>query len=134
MFSNLTTEHAPALISHLVPSSSRSEAGKSNFWSHWRGRYGLTEGAQAEVWAKVDPASQAGETEEVKDSGIEEANTPPTADTPTVVQLRFKTFEGEIREVEAKVGENLLQVGKRHNLPSIEGVCGGNLGELPRGV
>lgn len=101
----------------------------SNVWSHWRGRYGLTEGAQAEVWAKVDPASES-EDAEVKQSRIQEV---PTADTPTVVQLRFKTFEGEIKEVEAKVGENLLQVGKRHNLPSIEGVCGGNLGE-PRGV
>ena len=132
MFSNLTSEHAPALISHLVPSSSRNEKRGSNVWSHWRGRYGLTEGAQAEVWAKVDPASES-EDAEVKQSRIQEVNTLPTADTPTVVQLRFKTFEGEIKEVEAKVGENLLQVGKRHNLPSIEGVCGGNLGE-PRGV
>lgn len=52
-----------------------------------------------------------------------------TEESGRKVQLRFKTFEGEIKEVEASVGETLLQVGKREGLPAIEGVCGGKLGK-----
>ena len=44
------------------------------------------------------------------------------------VTLRFKTYEGEEKVVHARVGENLLEVGKENDLPSLEGVCDGNLG------
>ncbi|WVR08814.1 hypothetical protein IAU60_005872 [Kwoniella sp. DSM 27419] len=102
MMSNLTAEHAPALISHLQTPGS--------MWSHWRGRIGLTEGQQEDLWAKVGKEPPAHEA--------------PPAETVT---LRFKTYEGEERVVQGAIGESLLSVGKRHDLPSLEGVCGGNL-------
>jgi ferredoxin len=43
--------------------------------------------------------------------------------------LVFKTWEGELKNVAAKEGETLLQVARREDLPSMEGVCGGHLGE-----
>lgn len=45
------------------------------------------------------------------------------------VALRFRTFEGEEKNVKAKVGDSLLDVAWDNNLPSMEGTCGGNLGE-----
>lgn len=87
---------------------------------HWRGRYGLTGEQQALLWDSVDPsrqlhiASTSHETAEKKEQEI--------------VTLRFKTYEGEEKVVQAQVGENLLEVGKKNDLPSLEGVCDGNLG------
>ncbi|WVQ95440.1 hypothetical protein IAU59_002537 [Kwoniella sp. CBS 9459] len=112
MLSNLTAEHAPALVSHaLFPS-------KGSLWSHWRGRYGLTEDQQAEVWSRM---SEVGNKDTTKvEQTFEERKSQQ-------VTLRFKTFEGEEKVVRAGVGESLLEVGKKHDLPSLEGVCGGNL-------
>jgi hypothetical protein len=45
------------------------------------------------------------------------------------VSLMFKTFEGENRVVSAFIGDSLLNVARREDLPSMEGTCGGNLGE-----
>ena len=114
MMSNLLESHAPALLSHVL-------AGRpmhSEMWAHWRGRYGLTEEQQADIWSQVDPEAKLGDRVAIE-SGTKET-----------VQLRFQTFQGEIRDVEARMGDDLLRVGKANNLPSIEGVCGGNLGEL----
>ncbi|WVF67796.1 hypothetical protein IAT40_002557 [Kwoniella sp. CBS 6097] len=107
MLSNLTAEHAPALISHALSPS------KGSLWPHWRGRYGLTEDQQADIWSKTG-----------KPGVNEEAAQDTQSDKVT---LRFKTFEGEEKVVNANIGENLLEVGKKHDLPSLEGVCGGNL-------
>ncbi|WRT70947.1 uncharacterized protein IL334_007946 [Kwoniella shivajii] len=106
MLSNLTLEHAPALISHvLLPT-------KSKMWAHWRGRYGLTEGQQAEVWNRFN---------------LYKGRSTAAVDDAEQVELRFKTFEGEEKVVKAGLGSNLLEVGKENDLPSLEGVCGGNL-------
>ena len=43
-------------------------------------------------------------------------------------RLKFRTYEGEVREVEGREGETLLQVAKKGDLPAMEGTCGGNLG------
>ncbi|OXG18590.1 hypothetical protein C366_02695 [Cryptococcus neoformans Tu401-1] len=137
MLSNLSTEHAPCIIDHLfalapsIPSASvmpvaergtkpdDSTHAKGGMWTHWRGRYGLTGEQQALLWDSVDPsrqlhiASTSHETAEKKEREI--------------VTLRFKTYEGEEKVVQAQVGENLLEVGKKNDLPSLEGVCDGNL-------
>ena len=116
MLSNLTLEHAPAIISHILTGRPRA----SGMWEHWRGRYGLTEAQQAAVWEKVKP----GNVEEGK------ADQPGTKEiTPgKKVLLRFRTYDGEVKEVDAEIGQTLLDVGKANGLPSLEGVCGGNLG------
>ena len=108
MLSNLTVEHAPALLDHLLEVS----PGGSGMWTHWRGRYGLTTAQQEALWADI-------------------LSPVPSAPAPRVeleeTTLRFKTFEGDIKEVRAALGKNLLEVGKENNLPALEGVCGGNL-------
>ncbi|WVQ63438.1 uncharacterized protein L199_001591 [Kwoniella botswanensis] len=110
MLSNLTLEHAPSIISHLL-----SPKPNTKIWAHWRGRYGLTEQEQAQIWDRVNPEKgQNTEKEEVHEEQDK-------------VELRFKTFEGELKVVNAKLGNNLLEVGKENGLPSLEGVCGGNL-------
>jgi ferredoxin len=87
-------------------------------WAHWRGRYGLSEADQAQVWASVDASREdtAMDTRQSEKGGEE-------------VGLRFRTFDGELKEVRGTMGESLLEVGKREGLPALEGVCGGNLGE-----
>jgi hypothetical protein len=115
MLSNLSSSHAPALISHILQSRTPS----SGIWQHWRGRYGLTESQQGDIWAQVDKPSQRGF--EV-DNGIKQE------EGKEMVKLRFKTWDGEVRDVEGRIGENLLSVGKRFELEGMEGVCGGNLG------
>ncbi|WWC72821.1 uncharacterized protein I206_106785 [Kwoniella pini CBS 10737] len=112
MMSNLTVEHAPSLISHLLHPKNDSK-----MWNHWRGRYGLTEDQQAEIWSTFD-ASRS------KDPTTNKSDVVPDQET---VELRFKTYEGELRVVNARLGSNLLEVGKENDLPSLEGVCGGNL-------
>lgn len=115
MFSNLAPAHAPSLISHLT------EHNVPGMWSHWRGRYGLTEDQQSELWSLVDPSRPAPQNS---------SSTTPQQQEKQRVGLKFKTWEGEFLEVEAQEGETLLEVAKKHDLPSMEGTCGGNLGEL----
>lgn len=112
MLSNLTSEHAPAILSHVLTGRPKG----SGMWDHWRGRYGLTEAQQGDVWASVD----AGYGQAALDAVSKET-----------VRLRFQTYDGEVREVDAELGRSLLEVGKANDLPSLEGVCGGNLGEYP---
>ena len=108
MFSNLSTSHAEKIIDHIVNPSNSNE-----IWQNWRGRYGMTEKEQSNVWSRVDPDKQ-GSRKEVENLRVD---------------LRFKTWDGDLRDVKADIGETLLQVAKRHDLPSMEGTCGGNLGE-----
>ncbi|WFC93907.1 lipoyl synthase [Malassezia brasiliensis] len=60
----------------------------------------------------------------------------PTARTNTVpssrsqathAPLRFHGYDGQWYDVEGIVGETLMETAKRHNLPSIEATCGGEL-------
>ena len=46
-----------------------------------------------------------------------------------MVSLRFRTFEGDLLDIEAQIGQTLLEVARANDLPSLEGVCGGNLGK-----
>ena len=120
MLSNLRVEHAPAIISHVLAGRPRG----SGMWEHWRGRYGLSTAQQLALWDKVNPArkdtSPVGEDESGEDDVVGEKER---------VLLRFRTFDGQMREVMAEVGKTLLDVGKAEGLPSLEGMCGGNLGQ-----
>jgi hypothetical protein len=112
MYSNLLPTDASAMLDHLTPTLTSDE-----FDKHWRGRYGLTESEQEELWAIKNPhaASEAKAKEEVKEE-------------KKGVELKFKTYEGELRVVNANIGDTLLQVARANDLPSMEGSCGGNLG------
>lgn len=115
MLSNLNQTHAPAIISHIL--TGRPKA--SGMWGHWRGRYGLTEEEQKVIWNQVDPNSSM--TDDMPNDNV-------VGIAKDKVFLRFRTFEGEMKEIEAEVGQTLLDVGKANGLPALEGVCGGNLG------
>lgn len=78
----------------------------------------MTEAEQAEVWASVDASHFEAEAVESVPK-LEEAKS---------VRLRFKTYDGEVKSVQAKIGSNLLDVARVNGLPSMEGVCGGHLG------
>ncbi|KAL1412487.1 hypothetical protein Q8F55_000232 [Vanrija albida] len=106
MLSNLVAADAPALLDFV-----EGNRAPGAMWAHWRGRFGLSEGQQAEVWAAVSGP-------EIKPAAEAEGEK---------VRLRFRTFEGELRDVEAPLGASLLAVGKEHDLPALEGTCGGNL-------
>jgi hypothetical protein len=115
MISNLLPHHAPSLLSHILQNNPPT----SGIWQHWRGRYGLTELQQGEIWSAVDVPS--------RNTGIT-----PSSELQTKmekVELKFRTFGGEVVDVKGGMGENLLSVGKRYELEGMEGVCGGNLGE-----
>ncbi len=96
-------------------------------WEHWRGRYGLSEEQQRIVWESVD-ASKTESTEEKIRSG-QDGIVDGKGKKAEKVLLRFRTFDGEIKEVQAGLGKSLLDIGKANDLPSLEGVCGGNLGQ-----
>jgi len=115
MYSNLLSTDATAMLDHLTTSHSKTD--KSQFNNHWRGRYGHTEEGQAKIWASINPDP------ETVGGGLG-----TSSDVTATVPLRFKTFEGEIRVVDAKIGDTLLQVARQWDLPSMEGSCGGNLG------
>ncbi|KAL7422459.1 hypothetical protein Q5752_003107 [Cryptotrichosporon argae] len=130
MLSKLSAADAPAVVAHA-----RGEAG---LWAQWRGRLGLTEDEQAAVWVAVDPARRAaadGAVAGTADGAAAAAGTNDAANAKAdaraagtdKVRLVFRTFDGERREVDAERGKSLLEVGKAASLPSLEGVCGGNL-------
>ena len=112
MYSNLLPTDASAMLEHVTPTITSDEFNK-----HWRGRYGLTESEQEDIWAIKNPhaASEAKAKEEVQQER-------------KVIELKFKTYEGELRTVKASIGDTLLQVARANDLPSMEGSCGGNLG------
>jgi len=126
MYSNLLPTDASAMLDHL---SLSTPINPPTFNTHWRGRYGLTESEQEEIWATKNPDSTS--------KSRTNSNTTPTprstsnttsAKARKKVELKFRTYEGELRTVEASIGDTLLQVARANDLPSMEGSCGGNLG------
>ena len=90
-------------------------------WAYWRGRYGCTVAQQADLWAQIQSTfPSAAAVSKPADNAVH-------AEAKRAV-LRFRTFDGEMREVGGRVGESVLEVGKRGGLEALEGVCGGNLG------
>ena len=135
MFGNLAAGDAGKLLDHLAStqttlgSAGGRGASQRGAWEHWRGRYGFTEEQQARLWDAVDPERTQPEMGEIgADCSIAKPPTEASKTGAESVLLRFKTWEGDVREVHANVGQTLLEVGKAHDLPSLEGTCGGNLG------
>lgn len=86
------------------------------------------------IWSVIDPTAPASSTSRLLDldPSFSSQSASPIGEKKKV-SLMFKTFEGENRLVSAFIGDNLLNVARREDLPSMEGTCGGNLGEsLPR--
>lgn len=120
MLSNLRASDAPALAAFA-----RDRTPTSPMWAHWRGRLGLTEEQQARVWAHIQ-ANFAPPVDKAKKGAATLAGTTAT------VPLTFRTFDGTVRNVEAKIGDSLLVVAHENDLPAMEGTCGGNAGEWER--
>jgi len=121
MYSNLLTTDATAMLDHLSSSTSvdlTSDTPKS-FNAHWRGRYGCTESEQEALWTTKNGSLSNPDITPAKEEAKE---------AKKVVELKFKTYEDELRVVEANIGDTLLQVARANDLPSMEGSCGGNLG------
>jgi hypothetical protein len=138
MYSNLLPTDASTMLDHLTSTTSTStsttstttttstsEPGKS-FNTHWRGRYGCTESGQEEIWAIKNPhlTSEMKTKATAEDAAVGEAK----GAAKEQVELKFRTYEGDLRVVKASIGDTLLQVARANDLPSMEGSCGGNLG------
>jgi hypothetical protein len=124
MYSNLLPTDASAMLDHLTLSKPPTTESGKTFNKHWRGRYGCTESEQEEIWAIKNPhiILEAIAKGEAKGKAEREAK------VGEKVELKFKTYEGELRTVNANIGDTLLQVARANELPSMEGSCGGNLG------
>jgi len=118
MYSNLLPSDAMTILDHLTPTTNTSTTNTLN--AHWRGRYGCSETEQANIWSSINPSPSTGPS----DSG-----SVVTQKERKKVELRFKTYEGDLKIVQAGVGDTLLQVARENDLPSMEGSCGGNLGK-----
>jgi len=132
MYSNLLPTDASAMLDHLTPPTLPSIDSGKTFNGHWRGRYGLTESEQEEIWTIKNPHTihEATAKGEAITKAKGKAEQEPREERK-MVELKFKTYEGELRTVKASVGDTLLQVARTNDLPSMEGSCGGNLGMSP---
>lgn len=110
----------------------------SPFWTHWRGRYGTSEAEQAQLWSLIDPSDTHTATSLASSTSVQRAAHIPGSESKAQkemekmkekVSLVFRTFEGERKVVSAFLGDSLLDVARREDLPSMEGTCEGNLGE-----
>lgn len=109
-----------SIVSHpLSPTS----ASPSALLPLWRGTTGLSKIALQSLHVEAAETSTGvaipWETREV-------SPTPQEAEEEEVT-LVFRSWEGDEAEFEAKVGETLMDLGKRLELGAIEGVCGGVL-------
>ncbi|WFD18060.1 lipoyl synthase [Malassezia caprae] len=125
-YGNLRTSDAPLLLrAALAPASSRHDIYDRRerlvVWPRWRGRLGmnaLQQQAHRDAWGPpvVFPAHLAPREREE-----------PAPEKSDTVMLRFRSHEGQWFDVEGQIGETLMSVAKRHNLPGIEATCGGEL-------
>jgi len=121
MYSNLLSTDASAMLDHLSSATSADLTSDTSkpFDNHWRGRYGCTESEQEAIWTTKNGSFSNPDITPDKEEAKE---------AKKVVELKFKTYEGDLRVVEANIGDTLLQVARANDLPSMEGSCGGNLG------
>ena len=136
-YGNLRVSDVPLLLrTALAPSSSRHDLDDLRerlvVWPRWRGRLGMSQSEQRDhrdVWgppivhtAHITPARRS------RSHSRSPTPSPPAAvDTRTTVPLRFHAHDGTWYNVDGHIGESLMEVAKRHNLPSIEATCGGEL-------
>jgi hypothetical protein len=121
LLGNLRPADASLLIDAVTTQPlSPTAASPAKLLPHWRGVTGLTKSAMlslhadaAEASTGIVPPWEQGEVE-VAPAGEE-------------VPLVFRSWEGEEAEFDGRVGETLMDLGKRLELGAIEGVCGGVL-------
>ncbi|GAA5863910.1 hypothetical protein JCM3774_004415 [Rhodotorula dairenensis] len=104
----LRAEDAPKLLDYATSPSSLP------WFSRWRGRLGLSADEVKAVYASR-PAAEA-------ENKLDE----PRQALGDGVELVFKTFEGEERRVSGYEGESVMEIARRHELPSILATCGGH--------
>ncbi|CDZ98030.1 Ferredoxin [Phaffia rhodozyma] len=129
LLGNLRPSHAPLLLSSLLSSPADPTASSPLMLPFWRGTSGMSKAEMDDRYEKalssgggigapwIESASKGAEADFVKDIKQEKEEVP----------IIFKTWEGEDVEVIGTVGETLMDLGKRYDLGSIEGVCGGVL-------
>ncbi|KAG9013569.1 hypothetical protein FRB90_005858, partial [Tulasnella sp. 427] len=115
-FGNVRPKDVPSLLSLFVPppnstSDYPSVTSHPLFRTHWRGRMGLSKDQQALLYNESLPREERA----------------VAADGGQKYAIPFTTWDGSQIMVDAKPGQNLMEVAKAAGLPSIEGVCGGQL-------
>lgn len=82
------------------------------WYSQWRGRLNESTESAKSLYLSNTPSSTSKST--------------PRIELGEQIELRFESYEGEEYRVRGFEGENLMQVAKRNDLPSILATCGGN--------
>ncbi|GAA6063088.1 hypothetical protein JCM10212_005151 [Sporobolomyces blumeae] len=90
------------------------------WWSQWRGRLTVpSEEVRSAYLARSSTTTSPSTTTSKKTSR-------QRRELGDSVELKFVTFEGEEITVNGFEGESLMEVARRHDLPSILATCGGN--------
>lgn len=147
-----TSHHAtdPSLLlrAALAPASSRHDLQDLRerlvVWPRWRGRLGMSSqdarehmnlwgppvvySAQIAPRARGAPAAAPPPSAAASTAPADAAPDAPSSRTQaTHAPLRFHGYDGQWYDVEGIIGETLMETAKRHDLPSIEATCGGEL-------
>lgn len=147
-YGNLRTTDTPLLIrAGLAPSSSRHDLDDLRerlvVWPRWRGRLGMDQSEQLEhmdAWgppiihtANLTPQRRQGSSTAESlnaTSTFKEQEKSVQAQlnaSPNIVPLRYHSYDGVWYDVEGKIGESLMEVAKKYDLPGIEATCDGGL-------
>ncbi|KAG9076032.1 hypothetical protein FS749_012238, partial [Ceratobasidium sp. UAMH 11750] len=117
-YGNLRPEDIPRFLDHVT-----SQDTHEPLWTHWRGRMGLSQDMQIALHrAATNPDETTSESSTFSLSPLR--NRAP--DRP-VHSIKFISWDGKEISVQARQGQNLMQVAKGADLQGVEGVCGGNL-------
>ncbi|QRV78577.1 succinate dehydrogenase iron-sulfur subunit [Ceratobasidium sp. AG-Ba] len=117
-YGNLRPEDIPTFLDHVT-----SQDVQEPLWSRWRGRMGLSQDMQVALHrAATKPEETNSDTSTFTLSPLRSR----APDRP-VHQIKFITWDGKEILVQAREGQNLMQVAKDANLEGVEGICGGNL-------
>ncbi|KAG8953882.1 hypothetical protein FRC04_001512 [Tulasnella sp. 424] len=116
-FGNVRPRDVPSLLSLFVPPPSSpldypSLTSHPLFRAHWRGRMGLSKDQQSQLYVESLPKEERAEV---------------STDSSQSYSIPFTTWDGSKIMVDAKPGQNLMEIAKAAGLPSIEGICGGQL-------
>ena len=85
------------------------------WYEQWRGRLNVsTESVKSSYLSNTASNSNSN------------SKSTPRVELGDEVELKFVSYEGEEFGVKGFEGENLMQVAKRNDLPSILATCGGN--------
>lgn len=146
----LSSSHIRLLLrAALAPSTSRHDLQDLRerlvHWTRWRGRLGLESLdarqhydhwgppliSSANLIPKARPtlssSSSTPTSSPASPSASTSTQTQPSSSPTDEVPLKFRSFEGKEYNLSGKIGESLKDIAKKHDLPSIEATCGGQL-------